>query len=368
MLTRIYIDNFRCFVNFEYRPAPKQLILGPNGSGKSSLLDALLFLRRVMFLGQDLERREILNQKTLWMDRNLQTWEIEASLDNASYLYHLEINSYGDPPRARILSENVKINGKPIFGFEDGKVHLFDDQSHSMVTYPFDWHRSALATLSEERVNQNLARFKRWFNNLMCFRINPFRMGYRAEREDAYPFFDLSNFAAWYKHLFLSSPQENAKLLESLAAALDGFSFLRFESAGENIGLLFSEFVDSRGSSVKLRFDKLSDGQRCLICLYAILNFVVAKGNTVILDEPENFIALREIQPWLSAVSDAIEENRGQVLIISHHPEFMNQWAPDFGVQFIRDGMGPVRVKEFRTEAYNTLLPSEVIARGWEND
>ena len=37
MLTRIYIDNFRCFVNFEYRPERKQLLLGANGSGKSSL-------------------------------------------------------------------------------------------------------------------------------------------------------------------------------------------------------------------------------------------------------------------------------------------------------------------------------------------
>jgi len=43
MLTRLYIDNFRCFVNFEYRPARKQLILGGNGSGKLSLLDALVF-------------------------------------------------------------------------------------------------------------------------------------------------------------------------------------------------------------------------------------------------------------------------------------------------------------------------------------
>ena len=41
MLKRIYIDNFRCFVNFEYKPERKQLLLGANGSGKSSLLDAI---------------------------------------------------------------------------------------------------------------------------------------------------------------------------------------------------------------------------------------------------------------------------------------------------------------------------------------
>ena len=41
MLKRIYIDNFRCFVNFEYKPERKQLLLGANGSGKSSLLNAI---------------------------------------------------------------------------------------------------------------------------------------------------------------------------------------------------------------------------------------------------------------------------------------------------------------------------------------
>ena len=47
MLTRIYIDNFRSFVNFEYKPERKQLLLGPNGSGKSSLLDAIRYVKSV---------------------------------------------------------------------------------------------------------------------------------------------------------------------------------------------------------------------------------------------------------------------------------------------------------------------------------
>jgi predicted ATPase len=368
MLTRIYIDNFRCFVNFEYKPGQKHLIVGPNGSGKSSLLDALLFLRRVVVLGHDVETRKILSERTLWVDQPNQTFELEVTLDGANYLYRLVIDSHGDPPRARVLLENVKFNGKAIFEFQAGEVHLFDDLFQHKVAYPFGWQRSALATVVEMKDNRKLIRFKQWFSSLLCFRINPFRMESRAEREDSYPYRDLSNFAAWYRHLVQSAPSENAKMLDSLRAVIDDFSFLKLEQVGENTRELFAEFAHGRGTSIKLGLNKLSDGQRCLISLYTILHFALIKGNTIILDEPENFISLREIQPWLNAVSDAIDQSKGQILIISHHPELMNQWAPDFGVRFIRDGMGPVRVKEFSGAGYSSLLPSEIVARGWENE
>ena len=47
MLTRLYIDNFRCFEKFEWRPGRKQLIMGGNGTGKTSLMDALHYLSAV---------------------------------------------------------------------------------------------------------------------------------------------------------------------------------------------------------------------------------------------------------------------------------------------------------------------------------
>jgi ATPase subunit of ABC transporter with duplicated ATPase domains len=111
----------------------------------------------------------------------------------------------------------------------------------------------------------------------------------------------------------------------------------------------------------------LSDGQRCLIFLYAILHFVLARGNTVVIDEPENFISLAEIQPWLMAVMDSVEENRGQMIMISHHPELINQLAPSHGVTFVREGTGPVRAQEFRGDSQSPLTPSELIARGWDS-
>ena len=368
MLTRLYIDNFRCFVNFEYKPSRRQLILGPNGSGKSSLVQALLLLRQLVVRGDIFDDFNILSQRTRWLNQPRVTGELEAELDGGRYVYRLVIEPWGDPPRPRVVSETVHFDEKPIFEFNAGEVHLYNDRFEHKVTYEFDWHRSALATIVPRWDNHRLSRFKLWLSGLYCFQINPFAMGLRAEGEDLYPKVDLSNIAAWYRHLIQSDPKQNAALLDSLRASLDGFSFLQLDPAGENVRLLLAEFTESRGKSLKFGFSELSDGQRCLICLYTILHFVLAKGGTVILDEPDNFVSLREIQPWLMAVSEAVDEGQGQILLISHHPELINQWAPNCGVQFVRDGTGPARVESFQGDPESPLSPAELIARGWERE
>ena len=116
------------------------------------------------------------------------------------------------------------------------------------------------------------------------------------------------------------------------------------------------------------QFRELSEGQRCLIALYTILHFLLAKGSTIVIDEPDNFISLREIQPWLMAVADTVEEGHGQIVVISHHPEILNQWAPGSGVQFVREGTGPARIEPFYGDPESSLSPAELVARGWERD
>ncbi len=42
MLTRVYVNNFKCMVNFERKLSALNLLLGANGSGKSTLFEALM--------------------------------------------------------------------------------------------------------------------------------------------------------------------------------------------------------------------------------------------------------------------------------------------------------------------------------------
>jgi energy-coupling factor transporter ATP-binding protein EcfA2 len=365
MLTRLFIDNFRCFVNFEYKPARRNLILGRNGSGKSSLLDALLGVRQFVITGGLAEDLFPLSQRARWLNQSQQSFEIGASLDRRSYLYQLVIEPSGEPPRPRVNSETIHLDGNPILEFKNGEVQLYNDRREHEYTYPLDTNRSALLTTSSEKTSLILP-FKQWLSGMYCFRLNPFAMDLRADGENLYPNVNLSNIAAWYRHLLQNAPRENAGLLEDLRRSVEGLNFLELEFAGENVRLLVADFGQKDGKIIKLGINQLSDGQRCLICLYVILHFVLAKGRTVILDEPENFVSLPEIQPWLMAVADLVDEGKGQVLLISHHPELINQWAPGYGVQLVRDGIGAVGVEEFHGDPNSPLSPAELVARGWE--
>jgi AAA15 family ATPase/GTPase len=40
MLRRLYIHNFRSFVNFEWRPPAVSGLVGSNGAGKSALMES----------------------------------------------------------------------------------------------------------------------------------------------------------------------------------------------------------------------------------------------------------------------------------------------------------------------------------------
>lgn len=45
MINHLYIDNYRCFTNFEWKPGVLSLLLGDNGSGKTSIFDVMEILR-----------------------------------------------------------------------------------------------------------------------------------------------------------------------------------------------------------------------------------------------------------------------------------------------------------------------------------
>ena len=51
MLTRLYVDNFRCLQNFELDLDQANILLGRNGTGKTSVLDVLRNIQNLVARG-----------------------------------------------------------------------------------------------------------------------------------------------------------------------------------------------------------------------------------------------------------------------------------------------------------------------------
>jgi hypothetical protein len=373
MLTRVYVDNFRCLVNFECRLGPQQLILGPNGAGKSTVFDVLTLLRDLCVRGDLPDDRFGGRSRTRWQDVSEQTFELDVSGNGGSYNMRLLIDDWGNPSRPRILLEEVKFSGRPIFRFEKGEVHLFNDRFEDKVQYPFDWHRSALSTVAARKDNIRLTWFKHWLDGLLLVSPDPRRMSGVAAQETKNPDQYLANFADWYRHL--RQETEDFQYMRDLAEVLEGFVTMRLEDAGERRREIKVRMAGSgNGKSAKdeteYLLSELSDGQRVLIGLYAVLHFALTPGATLCFDEPDNFIALREIQPWLTKLLDRTEDDdiAGQVLISSHHPELLNRMAFKGGLFLNRPNGRQTRVQPFSDPSDTGLSAAELVARGWERE
>jgi len=175
---------------------------------------------------------------------------------------------------------------------------------------------------------------------------------------------DGSDFISWYMYLATARPEAVARVSESLQEVIPGIEHLHLETIGE------AKWLEARFKGLKraLPLFQLSDGQRALIVLYTILKAAPALAYSLfMIDEPDNYVSLREIQPWLTELEDLCREGNRQALLISHHPELINRLAKDYGLLFTRPDGGPVRV----TKGYpvvDGLTAAETMARGWGDE
>ncbi len=373
MLNRVYVNNYKSLTNFECNLAPKQLIIGANGVGKTTLFEVLALLRDFCIRGDSPEGRLVGTTRTRWQDVPEQAFELDVSGNNGSYKLRLLIDSWGTPEKPRVVREEVIFSGQPIFRFEKGEVHLFNDQHEEKVKYPFDWHRSALATIAERRDNRKLWWFKNWLGGLLYVSPDPRAMKGVASQESPYPDQYLSNFADWYRHL--RQEADDHAYLQSLSEVIDGFTSMRLQEAGERrreikIRIASHTMKNGTKSEGEYLLGELSDGQRLLVGLYALLHFAIKAGGTICFDEPDNFIALREIQAWLSKALDRAEEAdpESQILIASHHPELLNRMAYTAGIIFERPENLHTRCRRFDDSSETGLTAAELVARGWEHE
>jgi hypothetical protein len=277
--------------------------------------------------------------------------------------YRLAIEHNHDRGQVRVATESLHLGETPLFTFEKGRLQLYKDSGERGPDLQGDWGKSGLGAVVPGDANTKLTWFKQWLNGLLVLRPNPARVGGRAEREDPFLAPDGANFASFYRALWQERPDEVLRARDALVKVIDGFKGVSIKVDEQRTGWLRATFSAPPGADFQVQFDELSDGQRVLIVLYVVLYTQLEHGRTVALDEPDNYVSLDEIQPFLMEALDRVQTLGGpQLFILSHHPEYINQLAPDDGYVMFRENGGPTRIQRF--SASEAIPAAEIVARG----
>ena len=360
MLTRILADNFRSLVNFEFRPDKLCLLLGDNGSGKSSLLDVVARLADVVARGTS-AADHFRGTQTRWDSREVQRFELDVVGNGGTYRYALEMKHELDAVRPpAIRAEDVTFDGERLFRFADGEVHLARDGGKAGADFPFQSNQSFLANVDSR--GSRLGWFKGFMERVRIIQPNPFAMQSTSKGDLPFLGRDCQYFASFFDYLNDERPDSRAELENQLREILPGFRNMVLRRTGAE-KLLLAVFADGKGQTREFSPLELSEGQRVLISLYAALYGLVEEDALVCFDEPDNFVSLVEIQPWLQALRDRLDERGGQAIVVSHHPEVIDYLALDSAWRFERPA-GPVVARPLDLSGSPDLKPSEIIVRG----
>jgi DNA repair ATPase RecN len=96
MLTRLFVNNFRCLVAFESAFDSFGVLCGPSGAGKSTVFDAISLIQTLgtgeRLLGGDGEQDIKSLELTSWLDSKVQEFELSFCIDGHAFecVIHLE--------------------------------------------------------------------------------------------------------------------------------------------------------------------------------------------------------------------------------------------------------------------------------------
>lgn len=362
MFKRIYADNYLCFVNFEFKPGRVNLLIGDNGSGKSALFSLLLCMRYLVMNPQPVS--SVFGSKTLtrWETvRNTQRFEFEVELRSGKIYRHLlEVEHHREQRTSRIKSETIELDHETLLRFDGLQL---TDASGAKLPVPYNFTASALALDWSDPV---LVELREFWVTMNLLKLDPSKLTSAAQGEDRRLLLDGGNFASWLRQLMQRNPDLTEASRDALREVIGGFKFVRFDTddAQKKLWVRFETGSGSNAALFDVEFSQLSDGQRALLVLYSVI-FAATHVGVMGFDEPDNFVSLREIQPFLAKLTQRATDAKWQAFLISHNPEVIDYLAADGCFIFERPDNGPARVRAVAFERESGLKASEQIALGW---
>ncbi|MDR1315479.1 MAG: ATP-binding protein [Spirochaetales bacterium] len=362
MLKRLYIHNYKCLVNFEFKMDDDEyykhsvLSIGKNGAGKTSVAEILQIFQRIgrgqanlLPLHEDnVEISPVISKDSFSFgnDKVPLHLEIEAEISGHIYLYKVIFELLPGFSYLRVKEEILCIDGSQQFEREVADIHFSQRQQ---APFNFDWHSIYLPAFQarEKEENNLVGKFKHWLKRMLIISPVPRSMNAALRCRAAHLQPDCSNITDWYADLLERNPDAYGDVKSNyLKIVFPDFDGLRFEQNEFGMRYLKAYFTqEDRKTAV--RFDKLADGEKCVILAALVIAANQADHDSILCfwDEPDNFLALSEIEHFISILKKRFLQ-KGQIIMTTHSPETVVRFSEDNTYIFFRnDHVSPTRVK-----------------------
>lgn len=368
MLRTLRADNFKCLDGFELKLDGHALLMGLNGSGKSTVVELLARLRRFWVAGDKATDCFPISTRTRWGSQRPQAFEIELETGGQPLGLRVVLGPPDKGQPVRIVEEDI--NGVDISVRRRGETPIeFGPVPIAGPQFLVPNELSMLPLLFGKLTNPPGAAVAiADAASFLPFRIEPATMATMAQAPDAVLRFDARNFSSWLLSQERYFRNTRLAIERRVADVLPGFERFEFVAEGDQFRLTTRWRSTAHpgsgpnGATRSYDLGELSDGQRLILVLSALVEIAGHGELTLILDEPDNYVALQEIQPLLLSLMDTPTV---QLIVVSHHPEVIDLMAKDYGYVLAReDDLGPVRVKRWQAPPGTMLPPSELVARG----
>ena len=331
VIRRFYVHNFRCLENFELSIAGQSsvLLIGGNGSGKTTVMRALEVLQRI---GRGSNRvGDLVKPKDLSLGRSgvPMRFEIEVEFGAITYLYAIAFEFAEGFKELRVREEKLMVNGSPIYVRELATVTLAPSGTAAEAKFNVDWHVVALPIIQQKSGKDPVPSFKQWLAHMLILRPLPSLIRGESDQETLQPNPQLADLGAWFSGILAQSPSAYTKIDEYLRPLMSDLRDIINPQTGTNARSMEVRFRNDRGL-VSLPFEDISDGEKCFIigALVVAASEVYESQVLCCWDEPDNYLALSEIQHFVMSLRRAFG-SRGQFIATSHNPEAIRSFSDE---------------------------------------